>query len=133
MYKSYAYFNHIYVIYMCLSHHRSPLYVCVHAKPLKLCLTLCDSMECSQPDRSVHGNSSPGKHTGVGCHALLQEIFLTQGLNLHLLCLPHWRAGSLPLVPPGKPLYVFIYIIYLLILNIHIAYAYVSVCRQIKD
>ena len=24
---------------------------------------------------------SPGKNTGVGCHALLQGIFLTQGLN----------------------------------------------------
>ena len=29
---------------------------------------------------------SPGKNTGVGCHALLQGIFPTQGLNLHLLC-----------------------------------------------
>ena len=28
---------------------------------------------------------------------------LTQGSNLHLLCLLHWQAGSLPLVPPGKP------------------------------
>ena len=39
---------------------------------------------------------SPGKNTGVGCHALLQEIFLTQGLNPCLLCLLHWQAGSLP-------------------------------------
>ena len=38
-----------------------------------------------------------------GCHALLQGIFLTQGSNLHLLCLWHWQAHSLPLVPPGKP------------------------------
>ena len=37
---------------------------------------------------------------GVGCHALFHEIFLTQGLNL---CLLHWQACSLPLVPPGKP------------------------------
>ena len=29
--------------------------------------------------------SSPGKRTGVGCHFLLQEIFLTQGLNPGLL------------------------------------------------
>ena len=28
----------------------------------------------------------PDKSTGVGCHFLLQEIFLTQGLNP---CLPH--------------------------------------------
>ena len=45
---------------------------------------------------------SPGKNTGVGCHALLQGIFLTQGLNPHPLCLSIWQAGSLPLVPPGK-------------------------------
>ena len=30
---------------------------------------------------------SPGKNTGVGCHALLQGIFPTQGSNLKLL----WR------------------------------------------
>ena len=28
---------------------------------------------------------SPGKNTEVGCHFLLQGIFPTQGLNLHLL------------------------------------------------
>ena len=42
---------------------------------------------------------SPGKDTGVGCDALLQGIFLTQGLNL---CLLHWQVGPLPLAPPGK-------------------------------
>ena len=30
-------------------------------------------------------------------------IFLTQGSNLHLLCLLHWQVGSLQLAPPGKP------------------------------
>ena len=39
----------------------------------------------------------PGKSTGVGCHFLLQGIFLTQGLNPSLSCLLHWQAGSLPL------------------------------------
>ena len=34
---------------------------------------------------------SPGKSTGVGCHALLQEIFPTQGLILCLLRLLHGR------------------------------------------
>ena len=28
---------------------------------------------------------SPGKNTGVGCHALLQRIFPTQGSDPHLL------------------------------------------------
>ena len=35
----------------------------------------------------------------MGCHALLQGIFPTQGLNMHLLC---WQVGSLPLVPPTE-------------------------------
>ena len=37
----------------------------------------------------------PGKNTGVGCHALLQGIFLSQGSNSRLFCLLHWQAGSL--------------------------------------
>ena len=45
----------------------------------------------------------PGKNTGVGCPAFLQGIFLTKGLNIHLLCLLNWQEGSLSLVPPGKP------------------------------
>ena len=59
-------------------------------------------MDCSPLGSSVHGDS-PGKNTGVGCHALLWRIFPTQGLNPHLLCLLHWQKGSLPLAPPGKP------------------------------
>ena len=47
------------------------------------CPTLCDPMDCSLPGSSVHGDSL-GKNTGVGCHALLQGIFPTQGSNLCL-------------------------------------------------
>ena len=39
----------------------------------------------------------------MGCHALLQGIFPTQGSNPRLLCLLHWQVGSLPLAPTGKP------------------------------
>ena len=42
-----------------------------------------------------------GQNTGVGCHALLQGIFPSQGSNLHLLSLTHWQVDSLPPVPPG--------------------------------
>ena len=42
------------------------------------CLTLCDAMDCSPPGSSVHGDS-PGKSARVGCHALLQGIFPSQG------------------------------------------------------
>ena len=39
-----------------------------------------------QPDRFLYAWNSPGK--GVGCHSLLQGIFLTQGSNQGL---PHCR------------------------------------------
>ena len=74
----------------------------MHAEFLQSCPTLCNSMDCRPSGSSVHGDS-PGKNTGVGCHTLLQGIFLTQGLNLCLLCLLHWQVCSLPLAPPGKP------------------------------
>ncbi|XDA86920.1 hypothetical protein R6Z07F_016629 [Ovis aries] len=34
---------------------------------------------------------------GVGCHFLLQGIFSTQRLNLHLQYILHWQADSLQL------------------------------------
>ena len=43
---------------------------------------------------------SPGKNIGVGCHFLLQRIFLTQGSNP---CLLHWHLDSLPLSILGRP------------------------------
>ena len=39
---------------------------------------------------------SSGRNTAVGCHALLQGVFLTQRWNLHLLGLLHWQEGPLP-------------------------------------
>ena len=39
---------------------------------------LCNPMNCSPPNSSVHGDA-PDKNTGEGCHALLQGLFLTQG------------------------------------------------------
>ena len=43
------------------------------------------------PPRLLRPGNFPGKNTEVDCHFLLQGIFLTQGLNLHLLCLLHCR------------------------------------------
>ena len=63
------------------------------------CLTLRDPTDCSPPGSSIHGDS-PGKNTVVGCQALLQGIFPTQGLNPGLLCC---RQISLPSEPPGSP------------------------------
>ena len=60
------------------------------------------SMDCSPLGFSVHGDS-PGNKNGVGCHALLQGVFPTQGLNSCLLRLLHWQADSLPLHHLGSP------------------------------
>ena len=54
------------------------------------CLTLCNPMACTLPGPSVHGGS-PGKNTGVGCHALLQRILPTRESNSTLLRLLHCR------------------------------------------
>ena len=44
-----------------------------------------------------------GKNTGVGCHALLQGIFPTLGIESGTQT---WQANSSPSRPPGKPLYL---------------------------
>ena len=56
-------------------------------------------MEYIPPGSSVHGDS-PGKNTGVGCHALLQGNFPTQGSNLGL---PHCRQILFHLSHQGSP------------------------------
>ena len=72
----------------------------VHAKSLQLHPTL--QPHGLQPTRLLCPWDFRGKNTGMGCHALLQVIFLSQGLNLDLLCLLHLQADSLPLAPPAK-------------------------------
>ena len=62
-----------------------PLYIHVVCLVAQLCPTLCDPKDCT--GSSVHADSL-GKNTEVGCHALLQGIFPTQGLNTDL---PHCR------------------------------------------
>ena len=49
--------------------------------------------------RLLHPWDFPGKGTGVGCHCLLQRIFLTQGSNPGL---PALQANTLPSEPLGK-------------------------------
>ena len=63
------------------------------------CLTLCNPMDCSPPGSSVHGDS-PGKNTGVGCHALLQGNLSNPRIERRI---PALQVDSLPSEPPGKP------------------------------
>ena len=51
-----------------------------------------------KPARLLCPWDSPGRNTGVSCHALLQGIFLTQThVSYYIFCI-----GTLPLVPPEK-------------------------------
>ena len=65
----------------------------------------------------------PRQEYGVGCHFLLQEIFLTQELNPCLLCC---HVDSLPLHHQGSPFYCLplslVYINYTLKVNLNFFY-----------
>ena len=62
---------------------------CMLVKSLQSYSTLCDPVDCSPPGSCSW--DSPGKNTRIGCDALLQGIFLTQGSNPRLLHLLHRR------------------------------------------
>ena len=63
-------------------------------------LTLCDPMDSSLLGSSVHGISQAEILEWVSIF-YSRGIFLTQGLNPHLLC---WQVDSLPLSHQGGPL-----------------------------
>ena len=63
--------------------------LCLTLKPLGL-----------YPTRLLYPRDLLEKNKRGGCHFLLQEFSLTQGLNLHLL---HWQADSVPLPCLGSP------------------------------
>ena len=73
--------------------------MCVCAKSLQSCLTLCNPMDCSLPGSSVYG---------ILQARILEWVAMasrgsSQPSNPCLLHLLHWQVCSLPLVPPGKP------------------------------
>ena len=76
--------------------------ICVRAKSLQSCLTLCDPVDCSPPGCSIHG---------ILQARILERVAVTssrgssptQGSDPSLLYILHWQAGSLPPAPPRKP------------------------------
>ena len=84
-------------LWTCDIYHLCILCVCICLVAQSF-LTLCNAMDSSPPDFSVHG-IFPTKNTGVGCTFFLLRIFLTQGLNS---CPLHWQADSLPLSHLGS-------------------------------
>ena len=71
----------------------------VCAKSLQSCPALCDPVGCSPPGSYVHGILHARMLEVAG--AFLHGIFPIQGLTLQLFCVLHWRASSLPRVPPS--------------------------------
>ena len=71
-------------------------YVCMCAKLLQSCPTLCDPMDCGLPGSSVHG---------ILQARILEWVAVpfSRGSFWILLSLLHWQVFSLPLVQPGKP------------------------------
>ena len=84
-----------------LQFHQPNLNLLLWALLPQSCLTLCDLMDCTPPGSSVR-EVSPGKNTGVGCHAVLQGIFPIQGSNPHLL---HCRWILYQLSHQGSPVF----------------------------
>ena len=84
------------------------------ALALNPCLRLCVLRQAKTMNimlRELHmrryGNDSSVKYGHNFIYLFIYLFFIlfpTQGSNQHLLYLLHWQAGSLPLVPPGKPM-----------------------------
>ena len=64
--------------------------VCIHSKSLQWCLTLCDPMDCSLPDSSVHG---------ILQTRILEWVAMPSSRGSS----PALAGGSLPWVPPRGP------------------------------
>ena len=78
----------------------SPSLNCEFLRHVLSCAALSHSvvpncLQCHGQMRLLCWWDSLGKNTGAGCHFLLQQIFPTQGFNLHLLSLLQWWADAL--------------------------------------
>ena len=82
--------------------------LCPAAVPCQVALVVSDSLQsyrlCSSSGSSIHEILQAGILEWVAVAFCRGSSFLTQGWKLHLLCLLHWRASSLPIAISGKPL-----------------------------
>ena len=85
-------------------------FVRVHAKSLQSCQTFCNPMDCNPMDCSPPGSSVHG----ILQARLLEWVIMpssrgstwSRDWTRVSLCLLHWQVGSLPLAPPGKPIFI---------------------------
>ena len=102
--------------YICVS-----VCVCARARA-HVCSIVSGSLQFHelQPTRLLCPWNFPDKNTRVGCHFLLQGVFLIQALNPHLPPLLHWQVDSLPLYHL-ESVYICVYVyIYIYICHINI-------------
>ena len=103
-----------------LSWHIAIILLCIYTEELKTSCVCAKSLQSSltlrpcglQSTKLLCPWDSPGKNIGVGCHAFLQGIFLTQGSNLHS-CSSCIAGGFFTPEPPGKPIENFRSVAYL--------------------
>ena len=76
--------------------------MCMCAKPLQLCLTFCDPMDCSPPGSSLHGILQARILEWVAISSSRGSSRLRDRTRVASCLLP-WQVDSLPLAPPGKP------------------------------
>ena len=100
-----------------LRSHMAQLRVCMRAclGTLSLSHSPLFATPWTVPTRLLWPWDYPGKNTGVGCHCLLQRIFLTQESNPCLLCLLHWQVGSSSWLSVVKNLCIVPVLIYVLL------------------
>ena len=82
-YISVLLFRNFLIIFLTLSHFRNIFILCAYVLSCSVMSNSLETHGCNLPGSSIYGDS-PGKNTRMGCHALLQGIFPTQGLNLGL-------------------------------------------------
>jgi len=76
------------------------MHLCMCAQP---CLTLCDPMDCSPPDSSLHG-IFPGKNIVVGCHFFPPGDIPNLGIETTSPVSPALAGRFFMTEPPGKPM-----------------------------
>ena len=87
--------------YYLIDYYRQSIYTkCLCGKSLQLCLTICNTMDCSTPGSFVQGILQARILEWVAMPFSIGS-FRPRDLT-HISCLLHWPAGPLPLATPGK-------------------------------